>query len=136
MATPADGNKKNLYPVKSLCKVSINWTTVLDRLIGNPIKAEFVVKEIAAAPDSGPYVLVTLVDPRDMKESYRPRGQPVVMGAGSIDELVKGITKSFGGQMAQGFTTIIKLDMREYEDSGLRIGDRVKIEISKITEGV
>ena len=58
------------------------------------------------------------------------------MGAGSIDELVKGITKSFGGQMAQGFTTIIKLDMREYEDSGLRIGDRVKIEISKITEGV
>lgn len=100
------------------------------------MRKEFVVKEIAAAPDSGPYVLVTLVDPRDMKESYRPRGQPVVMGAGSIDELVKGITKSFGGQMAQGFTTIIKLDMREYEDSGLRIGDRVKIEISKITEGV
>ena len=100
------------------------------------MRKEFVVKEISAAPDSGPYVLVTFVDPRDMKESYRQRNQPVVMGAGSLDELVKGITKSFGGQITQGFTTVVKLDMREYEDSGLRIGDRVQVEISKISEGV
>ena len=100
------------------------------------MRKEFVVKEISAAPDSGPYVLVTFVDPRDMKESYRPRGQPVVMGVGSFDDLVKGITKSIGGQIAQGFATVVKLDMREYEDSGLKVGDRVLVEISKLTEGV
>lgn len=104
------------------------------------IRKEYVVVRIDAAPDGGPYVLVSFADPRDIRGSSPPRFEPQVMGFTSIDDLMKNLQKSFAGlsrQMMGSLTTTIKMDIREYEDSGLKVGDRVYIEISKAErEGV
>ena len=58
----------------------------------------------------------------------------------SMDDLMKNLQKSFTGlshQMTGNVTTTIKMDMREYDDSGLKVGDKVFIEVSKVLgEGV
>jgi len=105
------------------------------------VKKEYVVTEISAAPDGGPYVLISLVDPRDLKGASQPRPSPhVVMGFTSMEDLMKDLQRALTGmsrQMMGGAVTVIRLDMREYEESGLKVGDKVYIEITKIEkEGV
>ena len=100
------------------------------------MKKEYIVVEITAPPDGGPYVLVTLAEPKDLSESRSLFG-PQMMGFKSLDELFKGLGKAISMQLMGRFTTTIKLDIREYEDSGLKVGDRVYLEITKIEkEGV
>ena len=36
------------------------------------MKKEFIVIRIDASPDGGPYVLMTIKDPRDVKDSNKP----------------------------------------------------------------
>lgn len=96
------------------------------------MKKQFVVVRIDAAPDGGPYVLVTLSDQRDFKlASQSPAGQGV-MAFTSMDELMKGLNKAFSNlqfQMAGASTTTIRLDVREYEDLNLKVGQKVYLEI-------
>jgi hypothetical protein len=108
---------------------------------GSMVKKEYVVTEISAAPDGGPYVLVALVELRDLKGSSQPRPSPnVVMGFTSMEDLMKDLQRALSGlsrQMMGGAVTVIKFDMREYEESGLKVGDKVYLEITKIEkEGV
>lgn len=104
------------------------------------MKKEYVVTEISAAPDGGAYVLVSLTDPRDLRGTSQPRFDPQVMGFSSMEDLMKSLQKAFTGiskQMMGGATTVLKLDMREYEDTGLKVGDKVYLEITKADkEGV
>jgi hypothetical protein len=104
------------------------------------LKKEYIVVRIDAAPDSGPYVLLSFTDPRDIRRSDQTPLNPNVMAFKSMDDLMKNLQKSFAGlsnQMSGGVTTTIKMDMREYEDSGLKVGDKVYIEVSKVLgEGV
>ena len=104
------------------------------------MKKEYVVVRIDAAPDGGPYVQVSFVDQRDLKDSSQPRFSPQIMGlnANSMDDLMKNMQKAFGGMSRQmgGSTTTIKMDMREYEDSGLKVGDKATIEINRVEQGV
>ena len=55
-----------------------------------------------------------------------------------MDDLMKNMQKAFGGMSRQmgGSTTTIKMDMREYEDSGLKVGDKATIEINRVEQGV
>ena len=104
------------------------------------MKKEYVVTEISAAPDGGPYVLVSLADPRDFKGVSQPHLGPQVMSFTSMEDLMKNLQRAFTGlskQMMGGVVTVIKLDMREYEESGLKVGAKVYLQIMKIErEGV
>ncbi|MEM3437425.1 MAG: hypothetical protein QXP55_02665 [Nitrososphaerales archaeon] len=105
------------------------------------MKKEYIITEISAAPDGGPYVLITLVEPRDLKGSPQSHPSPsVVMGFTSMEDLMKDLQRALSGLSRQimGRTlTVIKLDMREYEESGLKVGDKIYLEITKIEkEGV
>ena len=100
------------------------------------MKKEYVVVRIDAAPDGAPYVVVSLSSPKDFREQNQqmsPFGSNV-MGFTNMDDMVKGLNKmmSGGGMFGQaGGTTSIKLDMREYKELGLSVGDNVFLEISK-----
>jgi hypothetical protein len=103
------------------------------------MRKEYVVVRIDSAPDGSPYVLVSFADPRDMKEG-RQKTIPHVMGFSSMDDLMKNIQKAFSSashQIMGGNLTTIRMDMREYEDSELKVGDKVYIDINKVAlEGV
>ena len=103
------------------------------------MKKEFIVIRIDASPDGGPYVLMTIKDPRDVSNSNKPRAGPntQVMGFNSMDDLMKNmqntlssLTKPGGGDIS----TTIKMEIREYEDSGIKVGDKISLEINKIEQ--
>ena len=97
------------------------------------MRKEFVVVRIDAAPDGSPQVLVSLADPKDaMDRSQSQFGDSQSMGGfGSMDDLMRNMNKIFAGQMMGSFTTTIKMSIREYEDSGIKIGDKIYIDITK-----
>ncbi len=99
------------------------------------MKKEYVVVRIDAAPDGAPYVVVSLSNTKDFREQNQPMspfGQNV-MGFTNMDDMIKGLNKMMsGGAFGQmGGVTSIKLDMHEYKQLGLAVGDKVFLEISK-----
>ena len=104
------------------------------------MKKEYVVVEIVADPSGGPYVLVSLSDPRELRDSSQSRVGMQAMTFTSIEDLMKNLQRNLTGlssQMMGKFVTTIKLDMIEYEESGLKVGDKVYLEIAKVEkEGV
>ncbi|RNJ76966.1 MAG: hypothetical protein D9C04_05245 [Nitrosopumilus sp. B06] len=100
------------------------------------MKKEFVVKSIDAAPDAAPYVLVSLSSIKDMTEStgLANPSSPKVMGFTNMNDMMKDLNKMLSGMGGPGAplgVTQIKLDMHEYKDMGLAVGDKVFLEISK-----
>ncbi|MFQ6011510.1 MAG: hypothetical protein ACE5KG_04990 [Nitrososphaerales archaeon] len=102
------------------------------------MKKEYVVVEIAAAQDGGPFVFISLTDPREVRESFQPQTSPPSFAISSMDDLMKGLNKAVGGitkQMSGRFMTTIKMDIKEYEESGLKVGDKINLDIVKVQEG-
>jgi len=102
------------------------------------MKKEFVVKSIDAAPDGAPYVVVSLSSIKDLKEGSQnpqsPFGTPKVMGFSNMNDMMKDLNKMMsgaGGMGMQGGVTQLKLEMHEYKDMGLSVGDKVFLELSK-----
>jgi len=98
------------------------------------MKKEYVVVRIDAAPDGAPYVVVSLSTPKDFREQSQPMSLGSnVMGFSNMDDMIKGLNKMMsGGVLGQtGGITSIKLDMHEYKELGLSVGDKVFLEISK-----
>jgi len=104
------------------------------------MKKEFVVKSIDAAPDGAPYVIVSLSSIKDLKEGTQnpqtPFGSPKVMGFTNMNDMMKDLNKMFAGGMGggmgmQGGVTQLKLEMHEYKDMGLSVGDKVFLELTK-----
>ena len=103
------------------------------------MRKEYVVMRIDAAPDGSPYVLVSLSLAKDMKEGNQPPSQlgSNVMGFTNMDDMMKNLNKMIAGggmgMMGGGApgTTSIKLDMHEYKQLGLSVGDKVNLDISK-----
>ncbi|MFQ5920850.1 MAG: hypothetical protein ACE5JV_02410 [Nitrososphaerales archaeon] len=101
------------------------------------MRKEYVIVRIDAAPDGSPQVLVSLSDPKDVRERGQAGGgpfggaPPVVGGMGSMEDMMKNINKIFASQMMGSFTTTIKLSIKEYEDSGLKVGDKIHLDIIK-----
>ena len=83
------------------------------------MRKEFVVVSIDAAPDGSPQVLVSLADPKDVRDRGQGQfGGPQMMGSfGSMEDLMRNINKVFAGQTVGSFTTTLKLSIKEYEDS-------------------
>ena len=103
------------------------------------MKKEFVVKSIDGAPDGAPYVIVSLSSIKDLKEgTQNPQtslGSPKVMGFTNMNDMMKDLNKMFAGGMGGGMGmqggTNLKLEMHEYKDMGLAVGDKVFLELTK-----
>ena len=101
------------------------------------MRKEYVVVRIDAAPDAAPYVVVSLSSKKDMQEKDGPLSSPFgkanVMGFSNMNDMAKELNKMMtgGGGGMMGNTTSIKLDMLEYKNLGLSVGDKVFLDISK-----
>lgn len=98
------------------------------------MKKEYVVRSIDASPDGSPYVIVSLTSAKEAREGLQqpnPFG-PKVMGFTNMNDMMKDLNKmltGFGGM--PGGVTSIKLDMHEYKEMNLSVGDKVYLEITK-----
>ena len=101
------------------------------------MRKEFVVMRIDAAPDGAPYVVVSLSLAKDMKEGNQPPSQlgSNVMGFTNMDDMMKNLNKmmagGMGGMGGDPGNTSIKLDMHEYKELNLSVGDKVFLDLSK-----
>lgn len=95
------------------------------------MKKEYVVSEIAAAPDGAPYVLVSLRDPKDMRERPQSPFGSQVANFKSMDEVFRNLGRTLTTQLAGGFATVIKLGLNEYEELNVKVGDRLVLDINK-----
>ena len=103
------------------------------------MKKEFVVKSIDSAPDGAPYVVVSLSSIKDLKGGNQnppaPFGSPKVMGFSNMNDMMKDLNKMMsgmgGGMGMQSGVTQLKLEMHEYKEMGLSVGDKVFLELSK-----
>lgn len=104
------------------------------------MKKEFVVKSIDSAPDGAPYVVISLSSLKDLKEgSQNPPsafGSPKVMGFSNMNDMMKDLNKMMSGAGGGGFgmqsgVTQLKLEMHEYKEMSLSVGDKVFLELSK-----
>ena len=115
-------------------KIKIIWL----HLSNLDMKKEYVVRSIDAAPDGAPYVVVSLSSVKDLKEGTQnppsPFGSPKVMGFTNMNDMMKDLNKmisGMGGMGMQGGVTQLKLEMHEYKEMGLSVGDKVFLELSK-----
>jgi hypothetical protein len=99
------------------------------------MRKEYVVVRIDAAPDAAPYVVVSLSSKKDMQEKDGPLSSPFgkanVMGFTNMNDMAKELNKMMTGGGMMGNTTTIKLDMLEYKNLGLSVGDKVFLDLSK-----
>ena len=101
------------------------------------MKKEFVVRSIDAAPDGAPYVVVSLSSVKDLKEGAQSApsfGTPKVMGFTNMNDMMKDLNKMLsgaGGFGMQSGVTQLKLEMHEYKEMGLSVGDKVFLELTK-----
>lgn len=102
------------------------------------LKKEFIVQSIDGSHDGSPYVVVSLASTKDFKEGMDvspqpPFGTPKVMGFTNMNDMMKDINKMLSGTASPGTTglTQMKLDMHEYKDMGLSVGDKVSLELKK-----
>jgi hypothetical protein len=103
------------------------------------VKKEFIVARIEASQDGSPYVYVTFNDPKDYKSDNRnlqPFG-PNAMAFSSIEDMMKNMPKAianmqgmFGGGLTE--SPVIKFSMKDYQDMGIKVGDKVTVEIQKV----
>jgi len=102
------------------------------------MKKEYVVKSIDSAPDGAPYVVVSLSSIKDLKDGINPPQNPFggskVMGFSNMNDMMKDLNKMLsggGGMGMQSGTTQLKLEMHEYKEMGLAVGDKVFLELTK-----
>ena len=100
------------------------------------MRKEYVVVRIDAAPDTSPYVVVSLSSKKDVQEKDGPLSSPFgksnVMGFSNMNDMAKELNKMMSGGMGMtGNTTSIKLDMIEYKKLGLSVGDKVYLDLTK-----
>lgn len=98
------------------------------------MKKEYVVKSIDAAPDGKPYVLVSLMSAKELMDNSSPVSPfgSKVMGFSNMNDMVKELNKMFTGMGGMpGGITAIKLDMHEYKEMNLSVGDKVYLELTK-----
>jgi hypothetical protein len=112
------------------------------------MKKDFIVSKIEASQDGGAYVYVAFTDPNDYKSGSEKQQQQNPFGANvmaftSPEDLMKNLPKAMGniskmiggGMGGPTDSPTFKLSMKEYEDMGIKVGDKVTIEIRKADSG-
>lgn len=131
------GGLRLTAPVK--LPVPDSKSTYTDANLPAIMKKEFVVQSIDASHDGSPYVVVSLASAKDLKGGMEsnppsPYDSPKVMGFTNVNDMMKDLNKMFSGMAnpaMAGNLTQIKLDMHEYKDMGLSVGDKVSLELTK-----
>ncbi len=97
------------------------------------MRKEYVVVRIDAAPDGSPQVLVSLSDPKDVRDRGQGGqfGGPAAGSFNSMEDMMRNINKIFASQLMGGFTTTLKFSIKEYEDSGIKVGDKIYLDVIK-----
>ena len=99
------------------------------------MKNEFIVYKIEASQDENtPFVYVVFSDTKTLGKEKQQQQSPfggMGMNFTSPEDLMKNLPNIFGRNMNLGESPTFKLSIREYEESGLRVGDKVTIEIKK-----
>jgi len=100
------------------------------------MKSEFIVSKIEASQDEKtPFVYVVFNDTKTPRRGnqQQPSFGGTGMGFTSPEDLMKNLPKMFsgGGGVDVGNSPTFKLSIREYDETGLRVGDKVTIEIKK-----
>jgi hypothetical protein len=107
------------------------------------MKKDFIASRIEASQDGSPYVYVTFSDPTDYKSGEKQQQNPFgpnVMAFTSPEDLMKNLPKAMGNisKMMGGAggpltdSPTFKISMKEYEDMGIKVGDKVIIEVKKV----
>ena len=104
------------------------------------MRKEFVIKRIDASPDGAPYVTVSLTSSKDLQEGNKNPSQfdpSKMMDPAKMGDMVKDLNKMLsgaGGMMpggGGGSGTSLKLDMHEYREMSLSVGDKVYLDLTK-----
>lgn len=98
------------------------------------MKNEFIVSKIEASQDERtPFVYIVFNDTKTPgKENQQPPFGSMDTNFTSPEDLMKNLSKTFGRGMNLGESPTFKFSVREYEESGLRVGDKVTIDIKKL----
>jgi hypothetical protein len=107
------------------------------------MKKNFIISKIEASQDGAPYIYITFSDPNDYKSGERQPFGPNMMAFTSPEDLMKNLPKMMsnisrmtGGSVLTDSPTL-KMSMKEYEDIGIEVGDKVTVEIKKSeTDGI
>ena len=105
------------------------------------VKKIFFISKIEASKDeSSPYVYVEFSDPnpsnhvQNKRSSLNPFGTKTFAFT-SKDDLMKNLPNIMGGSnLLASNSPIFKLNVREYNDSNFKVGDKVTIEIKKSSQ--
>lgn len=107
------------------------------------MRKDFVISKVESSQDGSPYVYVTFHDPNDPKTTSKADRQSPFGGSSgeaipftSPEDLMKNLPEAvsniFGGAGGMsGNSPTFKISMREYEDTQLKVGDKITIEIKK-----
>ena len=100
------------------------------------MRKEFVIKRIDASPDGAPYVIVSLTSVKDLQEGKNQSqfDPSKMMDPAKIGDMMKDLNKMLsgvGGLGMQSGVTQLKLEMHEYKEMGLSVGDKVFLELTK-----
>ncbi len=102
------------------------------------MRKEFVIKRIDASPDGAPNVIVSLTSSKDLKEGNKNPSQfdpSKMMDPAKMGDMVKDLNKMLSGagvmMPGEGGGTSLKLDMHEYKEMNLSVGDKVYLDLTK-----
>ena len=127
-------------------RLNIDWEGYKSRVIKSKLnnttmKDEFIVSKIEASSqdEKSPFVYVEFTNTKSPAQGKQQQQSPfggMGMNFTSPEDLMKNFSKMFGSGEGRGINsgespTSFKLSIREYEESGLRVGDKVTIEIKK-----
>jgi hypothetical protein len=103
---------------------------------------DYIVSRIEASQDGSPYVYVTFSNPNEFKAGadksppFNPFG--VNMAAFTSEHLMNNlpkamsnIGKAMGGGGSPTDSPTFKISIRDYEDMGIKVGDKATIEIKR-----
>ncbi len=110
-------------------------------------KKEFIVSNIETSKDNSPYVYVSIYTKDNFSPSRRQQGFPenpfgvAAIPITSLDDLKNlpkkisdAIESAFGGGGGRNDisseSTTFKMNVREFEELGIKIGDKVNLEIN------
>ena len=101
------------------------------------MRKEFVIKRIDASSDGAPYVIILLTSSKDFQEGNSNHSQfdpSKMMDPAKMEDMMKDLNKMLsgvGGMMPGGGGTSLKLDMHEYKEMNLSVGDKVYLDLTK-----
>lgn len=98
------------------------------------MRKEFVVKSINMPPYGGSFVIVSLTSVKDFQEGTKPQFDPSkTMNPSDMNSMIKDLNKMLSGVggMVLGGVTSLKIDIKEYKEMNLSVGDRVYLDLTK-----